>query len=200
MQTIREEIIVLTREESGEHGWLFRVLTRKSGVLMTYKRVSHKRATQIPDLFDHAEISYEIADSNMVFIAEYRLLTKYPSIASDYDAFETACWFAKLLSQNMPHGDDGRAEVFDIAKKAFTAWNSQILPHAVLFKTLYLLMKSEGYPVKQDWIAGLSEMEKNTAGHILNTALKDMSVNDIDMDKLLASLKDWVKHHAHFVW
>jgi len=200
MQTNREEVIVLTREESGEFGWLFRVLTKKSGVLLAYKRVSRKRASQIPDLFDHAEITFEIANSNMAFISEYTILAKYPSIASEYHTFEAACWFSKLLSQNMPYGDDGRAEVFNIAETAFVAWNSQKLPQVVLFKSLYLLMKSEGYPVKQDWIAGLNELERITAAHVLNTALKDMSVNDMDMEKLLASLQTWVKHHAHFVW
>ena len=199
MQTCREEVIVLTRQESGESGWLFHVLTRKSGVLMAYKRVSRKRIAQIPDLFDRAEITFEIASNNMAFIAEYWILGQYPSIAKNYNAFEAACWFSKLLSQNMPYGDDGRAEVFDIAETAFAAWNSQKLPGAVLLKSLYLLMKSEGYPVKQEWIAGLSEKDRRAAGYILNTPIVDIDAESNDIGELITSLQRWTKYHAHYI-
>ena len=200
MQTNRGEVLVLTREVSGESGWLFRVLTRDSGVLQAYKRVSSKRASQIPDLFDHAEIAYELSSNNMAFISEYRIITQHASIATNYTAFESACWFSKMLSQNMPHGDDGRTEVFEIAQTAFDAWNSQKLPSAVLLKSLYLLMKSEGYPVKQDWIEGLTEQDRKSVSHILNTTIKDINIDHTDIEKLIASLQHWMKHHAHFMW
>ena len=201
-QSRREEILVLTREISGESGWIFRILTRKSGVLSAYKRVSSKRASQIPDLFDHAEIEYELSDNNMAFLSEYRVISQFTSIATNYKAFESACWFSKMLSQNMPYGDDGRSEIFEIAKTAFTAWNSQKLPQAVLLKSLYLLMKSEGYPVKQEWIEGLGKQERKSTAYILNTAIIDIDIDSdgIDIDKLLVSLQHWIKHHAHFVY
>jgi len=197
----REEILVLTREVSGESGWLFRILTRQSGVLSAYKRVSNKRASQIPDLFDHAEIGYELSDNNMAFLSEYGVIAQHTSIATDYKAFEAACWFSKMLSQNMPYGDDGRGEVFEIAITAFAAWNSQKLPQVVLLKSLYLLMKSEGYPVKQEWIESLAKQDRKSTAYILNTPIIDIDIDidGINIEKIIVSLRHWIKHHAHFV-
>lgn len=147
-----EEALVLKTEPSGESFLKLYVLTEESGIFLCMKRVSKKANTATsPDLFDTAAILLETSQQGtMRFVKEYQLKQRRDSIGHSYRSLRHASRLSQLLVTNASHMPES-AVLYTLAQRAFDAFAAGKAPEVVLFKSIYLLLKDEGYPVRESW-------------------------------------------------
>lgn len=124
-----------------------------------------------PDLFDRINLTVErgrtSANNGPWFVREHRLLIRYAGIGRDFAPLAAASRFARLVSQN-PGPEDSRANIDHLLTQAFAAFaRSEARPDLVYFKSLYLLVRDEGLPLKQEWAAALRAEDRQLVAVIL---------------------------------
>lgn len=113
----------------------------------------------IPDLFDRLALSLEHGRGSPAggpwFVREHRLLVRHAAIGRAYESLASASRLARLVVQN-PGPEDSRAAIDALLTQAFAAFaRPAARPDLVYFKSLYLLARDEGLPLKQEWIPSL---------------------------------------------
>lgn len=188
--------IVLNRLPRGENSLRLHFLSPEHGRLILIKRLSLKRTTGSPDLFDCAEILAEAAETpSCYFLREYRLLKRHQKLGSDYQRLSCASQFAQLLDRNLTHAETFQ-HLYALALEAFEAWEEQPHPRATLLKALYRLAREEGYPVKEQWCGSLPHSLKPEALKLLNTPLQDLHALETQWQALIEHLNRWLEHHT----
>lgn len=164
----QEEALVLKTEPSGESFLKLHVLTEESGIFLCLKRVSKKSGGSArPDLFDQAAILLETSQQGtMRFVKEYQLLRRRETIGGSYLSLRNASRLSQLLVANAAHMPES-AQLYELASRAFDAFAEGKAPEVVLFKSLYLLLKAEGYPVRESWWPTLRTDLREQAKHLL---------------------------------
>jgi recombinational DNA repair protein (RecF pathway) len=147
-----EEALVLKTEPSGESFLKLHLLTVQSGIFLCLKRSSKKLGSStVPDLFDQAAILLENSQQGtMRFVKEYQLLHRRDQIGLNYHSLHSASRLSQILVQNAPHLPESE-RLFERTIRAFDAFAAGKAPEVVLLKSLYLLLKDEGYPVRESW-------------------------------------------------
>ena len=125
------------------------------------------------------------------FVKEYVLLERYEALGKRYATLVCASEFARLLSKNKTEC----RHAYTLLEKALKAWNTGHPPEVVLFKSLYLFAKQEGYPVKEQWLAKLSGSYQTQALSILNRSL-DQCPQTGSLEALTTPLLQWIEHHT----
>ncbi|WOO40357.1 hypothetical protein [Rubellicoccus peritrichatus] len=196
-ETIRAT--VLHRELTGESH--FRIHTFdavKGGCRLLFRYTKGKRGTTPPDLFDFGEFVIEPAKGGSWFVKEFRLERGRLAIPKKYDVFQYACRFIEIFRRNTEHihEAEGPAEVLD---KALDAFENGIRPDVTLFKSLYLLARSEGFPVKEQFIADLPSSGRALAAELLNRPLSEQTAPPNKVEPLIHRIQAWLSGHADFV-
>ncbi|HLP06606.1 MAG TPA: hypothetical protein VK178_00470, partial [Opitutaceae bacterium] len=71
---------------------------------------------------------------------------------------------------------------------------------AVALKALYSFARSEGYPVKEDWAAGLRGSDRENVRRVINEPLAELAAIDSDsVARLLESLRRYLRGNAELV-
>lgn len=163
-----EESVVLKTEPSGESFLKLHLLTAESGVFFCMKRAAKKaNTTTTPDLFDHASVLLETSQQGtMRFVKEYQLLKRREAIGQSYATLRCASELAQLLVLNASHMPESEI-LFNLATRAFDTFAERKIPEIVLLKSLYLLLKDEGYPVRESWWPTLRTDLQATAQSVL---------------------------------
>ncbi len=167
-----EEALVLKTEPSGESFIKLYVLTVESGIFLCMKRVSKKaNSSTIPDLFDTAVILLETSQQGtMRFVKEYQLRQRRDVIGQNYRSLRSASRLSQLLVANASHMPESKW-LFTLTERAFDAFAAGKAPDVVLLKSVYLLLKDEGYPVRESWWPTLRADLRETAKRLISKPL-----------------------------
>ena len=178
---------------SGEHGLLLcLVRSPKPGSATAGRRspVSHSAGNL--DLFDEAELWLESSNQGRTwFIKEHRLIQRHAGIGRSYDALRAAAALATLVSRN-PVPDESRESVTGLLRSSLTALAASSRPDIAWLKALYCFLRDEGYPVKQQWWAGLPVPDREAATELLNQPLAAQTTDAPSVARIVRRLEDWV--------
>lgn len=197
-QQIQTTAFILSRQPSGsdkfeqmtafsaEHGILF-CLSRQAKSAKTTARGEGSL-----DLFDEAEIWLESTNQGRTwFLKENRLIQRHDGIGRSYEALKTASAIGALIARN-PVPDESRESVVGLLRTSFGALASGGRADIVWLKTLYSLLRDEGYPVKQQWWPQLPPDNRETAVQLLNLPLAVQTAGPEHVTVITRRLEDWV--------
>lgn len=197
-----EEALVLKTEPSGESFLKLHLLTAESGIFLCMKRVSKKAGTSItPDLFDQAAILLESSQQGtMRFVNEYQLIRRRQQIGLSYHSLRNASRLSQLLVHNASHMPES-AILFDMTARAFDAFAEGKAPELVLLKSLYLLLKDEGYPVRESWWPTLRPDLRGQAKQLLAapSPTKLEPTQKAICERIEQHLTLWMRHHTDLI-
>lgn len=145
--------LVLRLEPSGESFLKMHLLGPEDGLVLCLKRVSKKCSSNkpAPDLFDTADISLETSkQGTMQFVVDYHLIERRSEIGRNYRRLQRASEFCQILALNATHLPDLPA-LYQLVTRCLDAFSERSTPDIVFLKSLYLLLREEGYPVHQSW-------------------------------------------------
>jgi len=193
-QPLTTVAFILGRQASGSD--TFEQLTAFSeehGVLLCLRRLSTKAASAPPlDLFDEAELSLESSSQGRTwFIREHRHVRRFPGVGRSYDALRTAAALATLVSRN-PVADESRAPVTALLRQSLGALETGARPDLVWLKALFLFLRDEGYPVKQQWWQQLAAADRDAAAQIIHQPIAGQTPPAALVADLTRRLQDWV--------
>lgn len=190
-----QEALVLKTERSGESFLKLHLLTAEQGIFLCLKRTSKKPAQSTkPDLFDQAHVTLESSkQGTMLFVKEYQLLKRRETIGQSYRSLEAASNFAQLLVHNAAHMPESEV-LFNLTARTLDAFSGGKAPEVVILKGIYLLLKNEGYPVRESWWPELPADWREPTRKLL----KEPSPHNIDpetrarCEKIQQHLKRWM--------
>ncbi len=176
---------------SDEHGALL-CLARLPKTAPAARRSSPTSSESRLDLFDEAELTLESSSQGRTwFIKEHRHLHRFPGIGRSYEALRAAAALASLVSRN-PIPDESRTPVVALLRQSLGALESGARPDLVWLKSLFIFLRNEGYPVKQQWWQQLGSVERDAAAQILNHPIAGQDPADDDVARLTQRLQDWL--------
>lgn len=171
---ITERALVLRIAPSGESFQKIDILTPNSGTFLCLKRLSKKnQQTAAPDLFDTADIHLETSKQGTArFVNDYQLLHRRTTIGQSYRKLQYASDFCALIAQNGPHMADSAA-LYQICERTLNAFAERDVPSIVFLKAVYILLKDEGYPVRESWWAQLPAHLREPGKQLINQPTPD---------------------------
>lgn len=197
--------IVLLRENAGERHLRLTLLDPEDGLVRClYKPVAKSgAATVTPDLFDVCEATLDTpkAGGSARFVREYRLVRRFDALARDYARLTLACRLANLLAKN-PHPPESYAPLHALMTEALAAIEAKPRPDAAYLKTLWLVARDEGWPVREDFLTSLRPGERDLVGVVLRTPLPEIgdAVPPALVAGITGALERWLEREAHFVF
>lgn len=198
----QEEALILKTEPSGESFLKLYMLTAESGIFLCLKRLSKKAdSSTTPDLFDQAAVMFETSQQGtMRFVKEYQLIRRRERIGYNYRCLQNASRLSRLLVSNAAHMPESEV-LYELTARALDAFAEGKAPEIVLLKSLYVLLKDEGYPVRESWWPTLSSDLKAAAKRFLQTA----APNRIDLnernscERIEQHLTEWMRQQTDLV-
>jgi recombinational DNA repair protein (RecF pathway) len=191
--------IVLSQTISGDSFQKLQFLSDEAGLFVAMRRYSQKQhSAHRPVIFDTAEIEVQTKPGSQVsFIQSYELIQRRDAIGKNYRSLEAAAKFARLLLHNSIafHNTDA---IYDLVDTSLNALAAQKSPDHVYFKALYLLLKQEGYPVRESWYAGLNATSQDTVADILKQAAPRECSQDLRCQQITEELSKWMELHTDF--
>ncbi|MGZ0657334.1 hypothetical protein ACWPKO_03260 [Coraliomargarita sp. W4R53] len=198
----QEEALVLKTEPSGESFLKLHLLTAESGIFLCLKRITKKAGTSTtPDLFDHAAIILEKSQQGtMRFVKEYALIQRREKIGQSYHSLRNASRLSQLLVTNAPHMPESE-RLFDLTARSFDAFADGKAPEIVLLKSLYLLLKDEGYPVRESWWPTLPLDLREQAKHILRepSPMRLEKGAKASCERIELHLNQWMRYETDLI-
>ena len=169
-----ERALVLRIAPSGESFHKIDILSPESGTCLCLKRISKNPShSAAPDLFDTADIQLETSKQGTArFVKDYQLLHRRNHIGQSYRKLQHASDFCALIAQNGPHMADSTA-LYHITERTLDAFAERELPAIVLLKAIYILLKDEGYPVREAWWPQLPANLREPAKQLINQPTPD---------------------------
>lgn len=156
------------------------VFTATHGRLYVLRRLSRRSPAPAAalDLFDEATLLLEApSGANAWFLREARALRRHSGIARSYEALQEASAIASFVVRNdVP--DESRASVHALLGTAFGALARATPPGIVYLKTVYCLVRDEGYPLRQHWLPALPAAQRELADRLLHTPLDALAGED----------------------
>jgi len=188
--------LILMVTEKGESFWSVAMLSKSRGLY--HPLIRRNRKGSRPDLFDtgHARISRP-KQGELIFLSEYQPTRRRTGIAKSYERLTITSRFAEIIRKNAQHLPEP-ASVFALSEQFFNSIESEPAPKASYLKTLYLLAKNEGLPVREDWVSGLGQQGQRDLASILRKSLAEQPDDTVIFDHLMRSLEDWLVREAHF--
>ena len=197
-----EEALVLKTEPSGESFIKLYVLTVESGIFLCMKRVSKKaNSSTIPDLFDTAVILLETSQQGtMRFVKEYQLRQRRDVIGQNYRSLRSASRLSQLLVANASHMPESKW-LFTLTERAFNAFAAGKAPDVVLLKSVYLLLKDEGYPVRESWWPTLRADLRETAKRLISkpSPAQIDKAEQKTCESIEQDLTQWMRHQTDLI-
>ena len=184
---------LLRKADSGENHVLLIFFLRQNGLQMVLARKPTKSgiATNLPDLFESGELTLEKKGDKPAFLKEFSPGTHYKGIARDYSALKTASRLARFYELNLLHLEHFEA-AWDLLHTALQSLSEKRQSATVLLKALYVFARSEGYPVKEQWLEKLPREER-----ILVEGLIRQPVDSQHMDTSITT--EWIRRLEIFL-
>lgn len=191
--------LILRLAPSGESFTKIELLCPENGVYLCLKRIAKKPSgKESPDLFDSADICLEASkQGSLQFITEYRVHTRRTGIGASYHALKFASDYCALLADNGPHMAEPD-RLYARALQTLDAFADSKAPTVVFLKAIYILLKEEGYPVKELWWPNLPAELKISARSLLREAAPEALQADEKpvVDRLIRSLCIWLRNET----
>jgi hypothetical protein len=198
-QTLTADAFVLEKRPAASDGWfILTLISEEHGSLIARQRVPKRAAGSqiLLDLFDEASIILESSNQGRTwFVREVRLIARHSALGRSYAALQAASAFAQLLARN-PVAPESRQPVFALLRAAFAAFAQSGRPDIVAFKSLYCFARDEGYPVKQEWFAGLNPEDRTAAAALLNRPLAEQTAVPEAVIRLQRHLETYLRAHT----
>jgi len=204
--TLQTDALVLLKQPPADAFQSFTIFSAGHGVLLVLQRLPKKSAPAsiALDLFDDVALLLESSNQGRTwFVRESRLITRHGGIGRRYESLRFASTLATLVARNAVP-DESRGPVAALLRAAFTAFAESTRPDIVYFKSLYRLARDEGYPVKQEWLAGLPVAQRAEAELLLATPLAPLAdtlsaIADPLSAALLRRLEDYLRTHTEIL-
>ena len=195
-----DRALILRVAPSGESFLKIDILSPKIGSFLCLKRISKKNTSKDakPDLFDTADLLLETSKQGTArFVREYRLVTRRIEIGASYNTLRHASEFAALLARNAPQMAEP-TDLFDLAERSFDAFAEKKAPEVVHLKTMYLLLKNEGYPVRESWWPQLPNHLKEAAKEAINSPAPNKTTKELCRinESILQDLHHWMERET----
>jgi len=191
---------ILDREVHGEKFWRVSALSAEDGIFQCLVRQSSKKTTIVPDLFDEADLSFERAKAGTDaprFVKEYALRVRHTGISGNYSALVYASRFAAVLAKNA-FPPDARTAVFSLCGNVINAFSGKPRRDATYFKSLWLLARESGLPVREDWFYSLPFADKELVSKVLRTPLEALDVSERDVERVISRIEYWLVRENDF--
>jgi len=202
LPTVVERTLVLGIKSSGEHFNQMDLLSAESGSFLALKRISKsKPQTCAADLFDSADVHLQSSrDGNIRFVNDYQLVQRRSQIGHSYKKLRYAAEFCALIALNGPHMADP-SELYLITERTLNAFVVRALPSIVFLKAIYLLLSSEGYPVREAWWPQLPQQLRGLGKPLLNQPTPDhASTQALDAcTQISQQLCHWLHHETDLI-
>jgi hypothetical protein len=185
---------VLEKSPRGDRFQPLALFSPEQGLLRCYQRISLGNPGPAIDLFD--ELSATLTSSNQGqtwFFKELHVDHRHPGIGLRYEALAEASAFATLIVRNPVH-EEARSGICRLMQEALGALETGAPPAIVGLKTLYSFARSEGYPVKEEWLAGLRGSEREHAVALIHTPIASIREEHSDhAARILAKFRRYLK-------
>ncbi|HAV14473.1 MAG TPA: hypothetical protein DCX06_13430 [Opitutae bacterium] len=194
-----DRALILRVAPSGESFLKLDILSPELGGFLCLKRISKKNPQQSkPDLFDTADIQLDTSKQGTAkFVREYSLVHRRETIGASYQSLKHASEFAALLARNAPHMAEPE-ELYELAERSFDAFADKKAPEVVHLKAVYLLLKNEGYPIREAWWPQLEKSLKEIAKETINSPAPetvDKETREV-IEATLQNLYRWLEHET----
>lgn len=192
--------IVLKLTPAGEKFTQVKLLSAERGLLSVLKRNRSKPNPYSIDLFDQGEAILDFKageNSHHGFLADFTVSKKRIDLGKSYPALKAASWLSGLLLSNPLHEDELGEGTYKLTLLALDSLCSGAPPQAVLLKTLYIYARDEGYPVIADWVHNLKPTLATQVTTIINTPLKEITLESEAQQSAFGSLARYVEHNTH---
>ena len=194
-----ERALVLRIKPSGESFYKLDVLTKETGYILCLQRISRKQLSHTkPDFLDTAEILMEPPRQGAArFIKEYHLIERRSNVGQSYRTLQCASEFCSLIVRNAPHMAEPDV-LYKIIERTLNAFNEKKSPEIIFLKALYLLLKDEGYPVRESWWPQLPKQLQNPARQFIN----DPTSGSVPEEQtkicieISHNLRNWLSHET----
>ena len=163
------QVLVLSKEASGESFLKLHLLGAELGCQLCLKHIATKNQSSksAPDLFDTAEVQIDTSKQGTAqFIREYEITRRRSDIGLNYRSLQHASNLSRLVIHNGSHLPDLPA-LYRLMERSIDAFAAGSEPSLVFFKALYLLLKEEGYPVRESWWEQLPNSLRSDARTLL---------------------------------
>lgn len=186
--------LVLGLEPYGEGFLRLTLLGREHGLQTVLLRQSRQKSP--PDLFDCLEVQWQQRSAGGPgFAGEFRLLRRFENLGLSWAALKAASAHARIIVDNAAHLEDP-APIHDLTLRLLENLQAGAPPGLASLKALYLLARSEGFPVKEAWLARLTpDLRRRTIAALQASLAAQASP---DADEALASLRHWLQREADF--
>lgn len=198
-----QRFLLLRLEASGESYLKMHLLGPEEGLELCLNRVSKKENSEKtkPDLFDTAEIDLEPSkQGTMRFVKDYHLLERRTAIGSSYRRLQRASQFCNLLITNGAHMPDLHA-LYHLASRSLDAFQDRGTPDIVYLKSLFLLLKEEGFPVREFWWPSLPmELRKQAKQFIEQACPESLSdEEETSCQRVIEHLENWIRRETDLI-
>lgn len=186
-------VLVLNKEKSGENFIKLELFCPNEGKISSLSRISKKSPTQpFLDLFDIAEIHLSSPEQGThFFIKDFHPILHHRNISKNYHRFYYACHWMQILSLNLIHVENLHG-LFSLTQKTLNAFNLSFQAHSIYIKTLYIFLRHEGYPIKEDWLTHLPATLLNHTLSILKNPLAEQNTPVQILEALIQNLESWI--------
>ena len=189
--------IILDKQPHAEASLLITAFSQEEGLVFLYKKMSAKKTSFAPDLFDEifCQVQAPNKESSVRFLKDFDVKKTRRGLAISYEKLCAASEISSIVKQNGTHIN----ETTELAQLLSVALDSVEIAQnldAVKIKFLYLLVKNQGYAVKEDFFASLPAAEKNNFTKILKTPISQLSEEIASAQHLYKILKYWVQEHT----
>ena len=195
---ITATLTILRSSLRGENNLYLEAFSQELGLIAVMKRISAKKTSILPDTFDDISATLKPSESEgLKFLGEFEILKRRLAIANRYDAFEDAASIANIVLRNGKHFEDTQS-ASNALRRSLDAIESGLNSTIVLIKFLYVSVKREGYPIKEDFFAKLSDVEQRLFATIITTPTKDLIDIVPHARTMLEKLELWIKTSTDF--
>ena len=195
------EALLLLQKTTGESTLRLTFLAPGHGHLTVYKKTGKTLSQRAqPDLFDTADIHIQAnKDGKFHHLSSYHPVNRRNMIPRDYACFQAACTLATFFARNAQWIED-TGRTYRLAGTALDALDQhQAQPATIQLKTLYTLLKQEGYPVREDWKAKIPQSQQAPLSQLLHSPLGELGdLPATAAQPFLEKLENWARHHTCF--
>lgn len=194
-----ERALVLRIARSGESFHKIDIITQESGAFLCLKRISKKNLLDSKlDLFDTADVHLEPSKQGAArFIKEHQLVQRRNDIGKSYNTLCQASDFCALIAHNGPHMADP-AILYKITERTLNAFAEKGAPEIIFLKALYLLLRDEGYPVRESWWPQLPTHQREPARQLINNPTPESATAELieTCTQINHNLRNWLGHET----
>lgn len=195
-------ILVLRKQPSGESFLKLDLIGPELGCSLCLKRVASKKQSQnaAPDLFDTAEVQLDTSKHGTAqFVGEYQIIQRRSEIGLNYRALRYASDFSNLLIANGGHIAEIPA-LYKLAERSMDAFAERLEPSVVFLKSVYILLKDEGYPVRESWWPQVPSQHRGAARKLLGQPSPKILAPEIrkSCEAAIQNLLQWLHRDTDF--